>query len=208
MKVFAGCGALTLAFLILFVAGIVWLVFKGLPKVINAVSAETKRQNDWAEVARVWKPPPADAGPDRLFPEAVAGLRLDHHDTEVDLRELGTDIAGKHAVYGEGATAVEVFVFRVTALKKEAVYQRAIEGPKAGETPPPGQASISGQNYRVLHGRSQDQLLWYHMSPPDQKGALWWNQGWLFVARSTTGGDPEPFLRQYLTNSGGGDPRK
>ena len=39
--------------------------------------------------------------------------------------------------------------------------------------------------------------------PPDQKGVLWWDQGWLFVARSTTGDDPEPFLRRYLATSSG-----
>ena len=144
----------------------------------------------------VWKPQPADAGPDRLFPAAVAGARLDHHDTEVDLHDLGIDIAGQHAVYGQGATAVEVFAFRVTALEKEALYKRAIEGRKAGEQPPPGQVNIGGQNYRVVHGTAQDRLLWYQMSPPDQKGVLWWNKGWLFVARSTTGEDPEPFLRR------------
>ena len=82
-----------------------------------------------------------DAGPDRLFPEAVAGVRLDHHDTEVDLRDVGIDIAGKHAVYGQGATAVEVFAFRVTTLEKEALYQRAIEGSKAGQSPA-GQVNI------------------------------------------------------------------
>jgi hypothetical protein len=37
---------------------------------------------------------------------------------------------------------------------------------------------------------------------------LWWNQGWLFVARSTTGDDPEPFLRRYLTASSAGEPQK
>ena len=41
------------------------------------------------------------------------------------------------------------------------------------------------------------------MSPPDQKGVLWWDQGWLFVARSTTGDDPEPFLRRYLRTLSG-----
>jgi hypothetical protein len=208
LKAFAGCGILTLAFVLLLVAGIVMLVFKGLPKLINVVSEENKRQNDWAEVARVWKPPPADAGPDRLFPEAVAGVRLDHHDTEVDLQYLGIDIAGHHAVYGQGSTAVEVFVFRVTALEKEALYKRALEGPKAGEAPPPGQVSTRRQNYRVTHGTSQDPLLWYRMSPPDEIGVLWWDKGWLFVARSTSGDDPEPFLRQYLTASSGDEPEK
>ncbi len=208
VKAFAGCGVLTVAFILLLVAGIVMLVFKGLPKLINAVTEETKRQNDWAEVARVWKPPPAEAGPDRLFPEAVAGVRLDHHDTEVDLQYLGIDIAGQHAVYGQGSTAVEVFAFRVTALEKEALYKRALEGPKAGETPLPGQVSTRRQNFRVTNGTPQEQLLWYRMSPPDEKGILWWDKGWLFVARSTTGDDPEPFLRQCLTASSGGELEK
>jgi hypothetical protein len=203
VKAFAGCGILTLVFVLLLVAGIVMLVFKGLPKLINAVSEETKRQNDWAEVARVWKPPPADAGPDHLFPEDVAGERLNHHDTEVDLHYLGIDIAGQHAVYGKGETAVEVFAFRVTALEKEALYKRALEGPKAGETPAPAQVSTRRQNYRVTHGTPQEQLLWYRMSPPDEKGVLWWDKGWLFVARSTSGDDPEPFLREYVTALGG-----
>jgi serine/threonine protein kinase len=208
LHAFAGCGVVTVAFIILFVAGTAWLLLKGLPKLINVVTEETKRQNEWAEVARVWKPLPADAGPDRLFPKAVAGVPLDHHDTEVDLSDLGIDIAGKHAVYGQGATAVEIFAFRATALEKEALYKRAIEGPKAGEMAPPGQVNISGQNFRVLHGTAQDKLIWYHMSPPDQKGVLWWDQGWLFVARSTNGGDPEPFLRQFLTASSTGEPQR
>ncbi len=199
LKAFAGCGVLTLAFFTLLVVGIVMLVTKGLPTLINAVSEETKRQNDWAEVARVWKPPPTDAGPDDLFPEDVAGENLDHHDTEVDLHYLGIDIAGQHAVYGHGSSAVEVFAFSVTALEKEALYKRALEGPKAGETPPPGQVSARRQNYRVTHGTPQEPLLWYRMSPPDEKGVLWWDKGWLFVARSTSGDDPEPFLREYVT---------
>ena len=179
------------------------LLTRGLPKLINFVSEETKRQNDWAKVAREWRPPPDDAGPDRLFPEAVEGARLDHHDTEVDLRYLGIDLAGNHAVYGQGETAVEVFVFRVTVLEKEALYKRALEAPKAGEPPPPGQANIPRQNYRVTHGTPQDPLLWYSMSPPDEKGILWWDKGWLFVARSTTGDDPEPFLREFVTSLNG-----
>jgi hypothetical protein len=203
IKAFAGCGVLTLAFTILVVVGTVMLVFKGLPKLINAVSEETKRQNDWAEVARLWKPPPADAGPDRLFADAAAGVRLERRDSEIDLRDLGIDIAGNHAVYGQGATAVDIYAFRVTALEKEALYKRVIDGTKGGP-PRPGQTSINAGNYRVVHGTPQERLLWYHMSPPDQKGVLWWNKGWLFVARSTTGADPEPFLRQYLIASSAG----
>ncbi len=118
VKAFAGCGVLTLAFVTLFIAGMVMLVMKGLPKMINFVTEETKRQNDWAKVARAWKPLPDDAGPDRLFPDDVEGVRLDHHDTEVDLRYLGIDLAGNHAMYGNGETAVEVFVFRVTASRR------------------------------------------------------------------------------------------
>ena len=62
---------------------------------------------------------------------------------------------------------------------------------------------MQGKNYRIMHGTAQDQLLWYQMSPPDQKGVLWWNQGWLFVARTTSGEDPEPFLREFLKEEGG-----
>jgi hypothetical protein len=207
-RAFAGCGLVTLVCVTLLVAGIVWLVVKGLPKMIDAVTEETKRQNEWAGVARVWKPPPAEAGPDRLFPESVAGVRLDRHDTEVDLRDLGIDIAGKHALYGQGAAAVDIFVFRVNALEKEALYKRVIEAPKPGEPSPPGQLNFRRSNYRAVHGTSQDQLLWYHVSPPDQMGACWWDRGWLFVARSMTGDDPEPFLRKYLTALSHGEPQK
>ncbi len=51
----------------------------------------------------------------------------------------------------------------------------------------------------MTHGTSQDAILWYTMSPPDEKGVLWWDKGWLFVARSTTDDDPEPFLREFVT---------
>ncbi len=208
VKALAGCGILTLAFLILFVVGTAMLLTRGLPKLINFVTEETKRQNDWAKVAREWRAPPEDAGPDRLFPEEVADLDLDHHDTDVDLFYLGIEIPGKHAVYGEGATAVEVFIFRVTALEREALYKRALEGPKAGEQPPPGQVNVRRQNFRVTHGTPQDPLLWYSMSPPDEKGVLWWDKGWLFVARSTGGDDPEPFLREFVTALSGGEAGK
>ena len=208
MKALAGCGVLTLAFVILFVVGTAMLLTRGLPKLINVISEETKRQNDWAKVAREWKPPPEDAGPDRLFPDDVADLELDHQDTRIDLHYLGIDLAGHHAVYGKGETAVEVFVFRVTALEKEALYKRTLEGPKPGEPPPPGEAHIPRQNYRVTHGTSQDALLWYSMSPPDEKGVLWWDKGWLFVARSTTGVDPDPFLRAFVTALSAGEAGK
>ena len=51
-------------------------------------------------------------------------LELSWLPIEIDLRDLGIDIAGQHAVYGQGATAVEIFAFHVTALEKEALYKR------------------------------------------------------------------------------------
>ena len=188
-KAFAGCGVLSIVVIILSVLGLFMLFTKGVPTLVNAINDSTKRQNAWAEVGRVWKAPPDAADSERLFPKAVAGVPLHQNDTEADLPEIGFDIPGKHAVYGERATAVEIFVYRATALEKSGLYQRLISPANAG----------GPSLYRYTNGTSQDQRITYELSPPEQKGVLWWAKGWLFLSRSTSGADADKFLREFLT---------
>jgi hypothetical protein len=49
-----------------------------------------------------------------------------------------------------------------------------------------------------VDGTADSPRLRFSIGPPDEKGVLWWNQGWLFIAITRDAVDIEPFLLTYL----------
>ena len=50
----------------------------------------------------------------------------------------------------------------------------------------------------MSNGSAKTPRLTYRISPPDRRGILWHDKGWLFVVRTDGEGDPEAFLKTYL----------
>jgi hypothetical protein len=165
----------------------------------QAEDRKRERQH-WEEAARDWKPPPADAGADRLFPAAVAGYRLERSDDKADVPDLNVSAPGWHAVYRGPAGAVDLFAYRATRLEKEALLRRATEALNAKGMP---RLFTGGAN---LRGSAQDTFLSYDLGPappePGQSGTFWWQEGWLFLARSPDRDEPAALLRAYLAEVG------
>jgi hypothetical protein len=201
-----GCVALGVALLIGGGAavGVYWLVAQGGPRLVEALKGEIEKQKGWDEVARFWKPPPADAGPDRLFPRRFEECRLVGDDTQADIPELNIQVPGFHATYQSVQGRMEICVYRASALEREALYRRALERlnpPKEdqdglGPEKPP--AGPDRSTYRFLSGSGESPRIIYRLGPPSRNGILWWDKGWLFVVRTTGGGDAAEFFKRYL----------
>ncbi len=162
---------------------------------------QKKEEQQLEKLARKWKAPPVDAGPDRLFPDAVGDYRLAEHDTKADVADLNVVAPGQRAIYQGPAGNVEVFVYRASRLEKEAILRRVTEAltPRAFTRLMTGGANIRGSAQSTYFSYSLE------ATPTEgaQSGTFWWQDDWLFLLRTTTAEGPGPFLGEYLTKLAG-----
>ena len=184
LKWLLGCGVAALLMLLICGGLAVYLVSRGAGWFWGAIQAEQQR----AEFAASWQPPPSGAGPDRLFPANVAEFELLSHDRQADVPDFGIDLAGHHATYQSPQMKLDVFVYRATKLEKEALFRRVEDAIQQND-----------YNLRMRFGSSQGDRFSYTVSPPRQKGSLWWSKDWLFFFRTDGSEDLEPFLEAYLS---------
>jgi hypothetical protein len=165
-------------------------------------------QQQWEEIARTWQPPPADAGPARLFPTTVGKYGLTENDTKADIPQLNVARSGLHARYRGPVDTVDLFVYRADRSQKESILraaQGALNRQGALPVPFPGASNIQGSP----EGTSLSYELTGAGGTAEQRGIFWWDQDWLFLARSTSSRDTGPFLKDYLAAFGrkpGGTP--
>jgi hypothetical protein len=177
---------------------------KGAPQVIEAFKGELDKQKGWDEVARFWKPPAADAGPDRLFPRRFEGSERISNDTQADIPELDIHASGHRATYQSPPGKMELCVYRASNREREAIYRRALErinpprdekvGVGPGRTPGgQGQPAL-----RYVFGSAESPRILYRLGVSDKNGLLWWDREWLFVVRTEGGGDAAEWFKKYL----------
>jgi hypothetical protein len=216
-KTLLGCGGAVVATVLLvcggLAAGVYWLVEKGFPHVADQFKQALEDQRGWDEVARFWRPPPADAGPDRLFPARVGEFSLAGKDTQAALDELNLPAAPHHALYRSGNEQIDVYVRRATRLEKEALFRRALDKvnppkDKPGAAAPPGGPGDGQVHYHMVTGSPDSPRISYDLSPPHRHGMLWWDRDWLFVVRTGGGKSPGDFLKQYLAAISAPEPGK
>ena len=152
------------------------------------------RERGWDEVARFWRPPPDDAGPDQIFPQKIGEFRRSGHNGDAEIPELNIRrLPGKHASYLNGSRFVELVMIRATELEKEALFKRALE---ADHQPPekPARdrrgARRPGWTYSLRSRRlRRDPANVLPDGAPRSPGhPLVHDKGWLFVVRTEGGG--------------------
>jgi hypothetical protein len=154
---------------------------------IGWVGGEVDRQIEWTSLAARWKAPPADAAAEDLFPKRFG--EFERGDIALDdvLPQHNIGTKGRKAVYRSRAGAVELYALRATSLEREVLFKRLLDS-----------VNKRGNGMRIVQGTADSYRLRYTLGPPDEKGFLWWNQDWLFVALSREAVDVEEFLRTYL----------
>lgn len=160
-----------------------------------------KEQKQWEEVARTWQAPPVDVPLNRLFPVQVAGYKQAELDDQARVADLGVSVPGRHAVYRGPTASVELFVYLATKPDKEAML-RQVQQAVAQRGVAAGLLAAG----RGVRGSAEGTYLSYDLEPPgataEQHGTFWWQQGWLFLARSADAQAPGLFLKSYLTEIG------
>jgi hypothetical protein len=166
------------------------------------VDRDAESGREWGEIARFWRPPPPEAGPDVLFPGKVEGFVRTGYDRRAGVPDLRIDAEGHHATYRQGYLAIEVHVYRASRLEKEALLKRAIEAidpPKRSRDQFPDTATKRDRPFSsMMNGRPDGPRLVYRTQKPDRRGVFWWDRDWLFLARTESQADPEAFLKRYL----------
>ncbi len=85
------------------------------------------------------------------------------------------------------AGEVELYALRANSLEREAAFRRLLAGIETRQS-----------TRRFVQGTADSYRLIFSLGPPDEKGVLWWNQGWLFVAFTRDAVDVEALLQTYL----------
>lgn len=161
-----------------------------------------KEQEQLEEAALTWRPPPADAGPTRLFPAAVGPYQLSEYDDKANVAELDVAGSGWRAIYRGPAGRVALFVYKAAKPGKEEIFRRAQSAVNRRLSFPAG----LGSETPSVRGSVEGTYLAYDLGPGGdgggRHGVLWWQPGWLFLARGSTPELPRSFLKEYLTELG------
>jgi hypothetical protein len=202
-----GCaGAVFLSLLLVCggLAGGMYWVARDMPaRLASWWKGTLEEQRAWEEVSRFWRPPPADAGPERLFPAQVETFTWDQTDTPLSLAELDLPSARHHAVYRSQSEQMDVFVYQASLQVKQDLFQRALEKIHPQQDPddlsrPPRKLRGGQPQYHTVVGTAEGPRISYTVGPPKRRGILWWDRGWLFVVRTEGERNPEEFLKDYL----------
>jgi hypothetical protein len=151
------------------------------------VEGEMTRQREWNSLAMHWKAPPPDTDPQELFPNQLGEYARGALDMGVPLSTYNLDRKGRKATYRCQEGEVEVYALRANSLERKAIFKCLLDGIEKR----PG-------TRRIVQGTADSDRLIFSISPPDERGVLWWNQDWLFVAFSRDAVDVEALLRTYL----------
>jgi predicted Ser/Thr protein kinase len=182
-----GCGCGMFVGLVLIITIIVVVAIQFGPNIAEIIKRETQRSSNWERLAEHWSPPPADAGPDRLFPPTVFDFQRTAQDAEAAVPVLDVHLPGRHATYVSSVGPIEVYAYRVEDSERAAVFARLNKAVQRA----------SDKHFKFSNEPSSRRFL-YSLGPPMERGALWGDKGWLFLARSSAVENVEEFLEAYL----------
>jgi hypothetical protein len=164
--------------------GLVTLLVVGGNKLMNWAMSEMAEEQEWQNFAGTWRAPSVDTPAEKLFPKIIGEFALAAQDEQAGIPALNVALAGRHGVYQSNNQTVEVYAWRASTLEREAIYKRVTDSIKGGG----GVHSLLQINARLRYSSTQ----------LGEQGVFWGDGQWLFLARSTSKEDLEPFLRSYL----------
>jgi hypothetical protein len=178
-----GCGLIVLTLAI--VGGVV--AWKG-PQFFTFFTALVAQEQARQELLQKWTPPADDAPTDAVFPPSLDGYRRESTDEQAMIPELQIDMAGKHAVYREGPSRIDVYFYRVTHLENEALFARVEKASEEGSGTRTWSKVDLGDDYARVY-------LWTTRLKQNQ---LWYSRGRLLIFRTTDEADCEPFIHAFF----------
>ena len=182
-------------------AAVFWLVDQ-----LNSFrTSQTRSDVEWESITALWQPPPADAGPDALFPPTFEDgrYRLRRHDTEAADAELGIALAGHRAIYAGPFGDVEVRAYRCPEPQGKTILQ-GVASLAAGRQSGTAAAQPASKRkkavyvadhpgYRTVTFAFQDEL-----GQNPEFGKLWYGHGWLFWFKTAVPMQIDHFPSKYL----------
>jgi len=174
-------------FAVILVIGVIAIVYL-VPNVFEWAGNQIELEKQRQALANKWQAPEDDASPETFFPAKVSGYGLVKHDTEAAIPALRFDIPGWHARYRSGDSRMDVFVYQVTDLEREALFGRIEDISDEEEND-----EQSGSQFLILTG-----YRCYYRSTAHHQNHLWWMKGWLLVFRTEDSEGREGFVRTFL----------
>jgi serine/threonine protein kinase len=179
-----------------------WMGYKGITGLLDRFS--NKPRSNWENVNRTWKPPPANASMDQLFPSSIGTYKRQNTSDAANIPLLGITTKGHRAQYKD-FWKMEVCAYRVDESEKQKIYDGALTKLRGGTT----KDNDFGRNTVSYTGAASGSglLLVYEFHsfnlnniPSDlPRGAMWYKDGWLFVLQADNmAPDPEQMLLKYL----------
>src|SRR5262249_41933075 len=142
--------------------------------------------------------PSPDGAPELLFPQQLEEYLLQEVDEKAERPALDIRQKGQHGLYRSTSRRLDLYVYHLTQLEKEAQYQHVINALEKQR----GKGDVRRSLY---DGSPLSSRLNYHLgdrakenATPRPRGVLWWNRGWLFLLQTEEPVDPEPLLLKYL----------
>ncbi|MBO0699910.1 MAG: serine/threonine protein kinase, partial [Zavarzinella sp.] len=184
---------------------VVWIIDRASDKFKEITQSQREADSEWETIRSLWQPPPADAGPDLLFPPTVpGGFHRLRHDQDATDAELGITLPGRRAVYtGPDGEQYEVRAYRCPdeeAQKIQAHVQtfvQSVQNGTAGATPGSKRQQVV---YTSSNSVNRTLTFGFHDSSSQNQeyGKLWHGHGWLFWFKTATPLKIEYFPSKYL----------
>jgi hypothetical protein len=192
-----GCFGLA-ALTIVVCGGLGYLAISKISQVSDILDRLKDQGGSWDHLERVWLPPPSDAPQALLFPPQLEEYQLQEVDDQADRPALDIHQKGRHGHYQSDEHRLDLYIYHVSQLEKEAQYQHVINALEK-------QRGKGDTHRSLVAGSPLSSRLTYHLgdrvkgnATPRPRGVLWWNRGWLFMLQSEEAVDPEPLLLKYL----------
>jgi serine/threonine protein kinase len=192
-----GCFGLA-ALSIVICGGLGYLAINKINQVGDLLDRLKDQGGSWDRLERVWLPPSPDAPNELLFPPQLDEYQLQEVDDQADRPALDIHQKGRHGHYQSDEHRLDLYVYHLSQLEKEAQYQHVINALDR-------QRGKGDVRRSLVAGSPLSSRLTYHLGDkakgnptPRPRGVLWWNRGWLFMLQTEEAVDPEPLLLKYL----------
>jgi predicted Ser/Thr protein kinase len=192
------------------VAGVLYVVDRIRDNIKDITDDKARADAEWDAIMGFWQAPPADAGPDVLFPTTFGDgkYRRVRHDKTAGDPELGISLTGHRGSYrGPDNDEVEIDVYRCPDADARNILQGVASmaaGRRGGTAPAPPGSKRTKAVYVSEDSRQRTVTFGFHdeLSQNQEYGKLWYGGGWLFWFRTAQPLKVEFFPSKYLMELG------
>ena len=178
-KVLFGCLASAVLVVLVGVIAAVIVIPRLFTLAQKEIASQIEQEGARRKASQGWQVPAKDAAADELFPPQVATLSRVSADDDAALSVFEFNPPGQHATYRSGNDEVDVFVYHVPDLERQALLRRMKDAYDVKEGGMKVRTEMDYRAYTYLEGTQ------YH---------IWWKKGCVVVVRTKAKEDQEPFV--------------